>query len=162
MMAACCRIYFGTDNFTKVKQRRSQLSLTGDCTSKPENEPAIVLQPPREMAFGKLSYLAGAAWFWVAVFFVLAIRTLARVLRARCESDSRLPFSRQQDFPGKAPQVGHSTSCALSFIATGYASAVKQPPIDRLSIPYFTAKKALISGWESSHNTACPGIPSRS
>jgi hypothetical protein len=54
----------------------------------------------------------------IAFFFALAIPTLARALRAMCESDSKLPFSRQQGFPGRAPQVGHSTSCALSFIAT--------------------------------------------
>jgi hypothetical protein len=55
---------------------------------------------------------------WVAFFFPFAIWTLARVFRAMWESDSRLPFSREQGLPGRAPQVGHSTSCALSFIAT--------------------------------------------
>ena len=57
----------------------------------------------------------------LAVFFALAISTLAKVFRARWESDNKLPFSRQQGFAGRAPHVGHLTSCALSFIAIVYA-----------------------------------------
>ena len=48
----------------------------------------------------------------------LAISTLARVFRAKCDSASALPVARQHGSPGGAPQVGHRTSCALSFIRT--------------------------------------------
>jgi hypothetical protein len=62
-----------------------------------------------------------------AFFFALAKATLARVFRARCDSESTLPFSRQQGLPGRASQVGHLTSCALSFIRTVYAKPPSIP-----------------------------------
>src|ERR1035438_2510592 len=71
----------------------------------------------REMAFDDDSFThRWSGLVGVSFFFALAIPTLARVLRAMWESDNKLPFSRQQGFPGRAPQLGHSTSCALSFI----------------------------------------------
>jgi len=50
-------------------------------------------------------------------FFALAIWTLARVFRAKCDSDGNAPLSRQQGVRGRAPLAGHCTSCALLFIA---------------------------------------------
>ena len=55
----------------------------------------------------------------------MAISTLASVFRAKCESANTLPFSRPQGFFGRASQVGHLTSCALSFTGTVYVMAVE-------------------------------------
>ena len=69
------------------------------------------------LSLAAFSYSPRKGLVWVTVLFALAISTLARALRAMCESDNKPPFSRQQGFPGRAPQVGHATPCALSFIA---------------------------------------------